>query len=616
MWPTTIAAAAHAPQHRVVLLIFWQLAELVPGAGGRSFLWQRGSSNFFQQQDIKHMAAQAHGLTQQVLTNRTAKYFDHHLHHQAKARSLELRVVTNGTKRRSQHWLHQASTLKHGAHSDTEANISGSSQHQASGTALMNGWYMAFNFLGQSRHRSRNEVVAQPNQPRVAGQLQDSLMAWLLGWLLFALALPILWINESRSARLETLLRRGVEQCKTLDGDVVADHTKESRDWLVHIKGEPMRSCARTADPQFNVAFDHDCLRLRSTVEVFQVVEHERTEEKDSHTGSKESVTSIGYTEEWSSVWHDSSQYRHRSNENTKPRGLQVGVDIQNCERVEFGKSFVLTEELVSQCDNFINAAPRLTAEAVPRLGDYVQLQKAACTFTREWDGLYYYRRDGDYLREKPMVGDVRVSFEYVPDGPATVMALRVERKTDIRDSFLPFRLIGRGICGIPKDAEKRALREVGEKTRTELGEDSLFANCFCCCCNLVNAAYSGMHMPEIYFLSPGSMDRDACLRSIQAQGSGMTWTLRFVGWLLLFIGLFLMLSPFMVFFGDLPKLGSTLRTLGGLLIWFVCATLTAVMAFLIISLAHITYNPAQAVKCLALASAIAVAPVVALGAL
>lgn len=438
-------------------------------------------------------------------------------------------------------------------------------------------------------------------------------MAWLCGWMLFALALPILWINESKSARLDTLLRRGAEQCKTVDGDVPAEHSNENRDWLVHIKGEPMRSRARTADPQFNVAFDHDCLRLRSTVEVFQVVERQRTEEKDSQIGSKETVEIFGYTEEWSSVWHDSSQYRHRPNENTKPLGLQVGVEVQNCERVEFGQGFVLTEELVSQCTNFINAAPRLTAEAVPRLGDSVQYQKAACTFIREWDGLYYYKRDGDYMREKPIVGDVRVSFEYVPDGPATVMALRVERKSDVRDSFLPFRLIGRGLCGLSVEAEKRALREKGELTKTEFAEDSLFGNCFCCCCNLVNAAYSGMQMPEIYFLSTGSVDRDTCLRAVQAQGSGMTWTLRYLGWLLLFIGLFLLLSPFLVVLEEIRVLGPVLMALG---IWVVCAAMTLVMAFMIISLAHMTYNPAQALVFLALAIVTAVVPVFVTGAL
>lgn len=73
--------------------------------------------------------------------------------------------------------------------------------------------------------------------------------------------------------------------------------------------------------------------------------------------------------------------------------------------------------------------------------------------------------------RPSPEVGDVRVSFECVHDGPASIMALQCAGKGP-GASFMPYRLVSRGFCGMPELALKSALLAQGKKSPDELYEE------------------------------------------------------------------------------------------------------------------------------------------------
>jgi len=418
--------------------------------------------------------------------------------------------------------------------------------------------------------------------------MQDSLSTFIFGWVLIVFSFPVLWFNESRNAKMESLLARGKSQCRTVSGRTAEN---ENRNWLVHLQGEQARSSAKVTDPQFKVAFDDNCVRLQSVVEVYQYIQHEKKEEKERLGGGKDTITTYTYTTEWSSAWHDSGGYEDRRKANSKPEGLELGHRTTQCARVELGEAFVLSDELVQQCCEFTSAAPRLAASVKHHSG---------VSFEKQGDGTFYYRSHSSGSQEATRVGDARVRFQYVPDGPVSVLGLQVEKPGDERDSFLPYRLVAKGWCGsMSEDEEKRALRNAGELSKSDLAAQAMVGSgclsCLCCACNLVNMCCSSMLTPEIYHLLPGSKNADYCFNVVKSRMRAMVWMLRLVGWLMLFIGLYSLFSPFLTFIKVIPFLGPILSSLGGWLIWVMCFVVTLAIASIVICLAYLIYHPLMA---------------------
>jgi len=434
------------------------------------------------------------------------------------------------------------------------------------------------------------------------GRLKDSITGFVIGIIMLVFSFPVLWFNESRAARMESLLSIGRSQARSVTG-AVSD--QDSRNWLVHLNGEPMKSAAKVSDDRFDASFADDCVRLRSSVEVFQVIEHEEKKEREKFGGGKETVTTFRYSEQWSSQWHDSSTYNERSRQNSKPSGLELGTKVKECGRVEYGGGFLLSAELVQQCDDFKPAQERLGAKA--------RLLKGSCEFSLSPDGYYYHRVGGQQGRDVPaQVGDARVKLEYVPDGPATVLALQVE-SSELRDTFMPYRLIGRGWCGMTEDMEKLALRKEASKSTEELVEEARCTGCLacvCCACNLVNTFFSSFLNPEIYCLFHGSLDLDSSFAVITSGAKAMAWLLRLVGWVLMFAGLYLLFSPFLTLITIIPLLGPILAKLGGFLIWIICFILTLALSSVVVMIAYAFYRPLRTILFGFLTAAIILVPI------
>lgn len=272
----------------------------------------------------------------------------------------------------------------------------------------------------------------------------DSNSVPLIGSLLAVLALLALWFNERRGVRLETVVALATSQVRSVDGGVCEE---ANRGALVHLRGEQMRAAELLKDRQFNVTFTEDCVRLRTVVQIYQHIEHARTPEEMSRkrggdlTDAYRYADAYRYTQAWSSAWHVSSNYKDlRYNHNTKPGNLQPGIFTQNCSRVEYGRGFVFSQCLVDQCVDFCPADGRLDDEVA--LGAAWTFATEPPSFKRGTDHYFYWREtDGTWQGDgEPQVGDVRVLFEYVPNGPATVMAVQCGGKAcATRDTFMPY---------------------------------------------------------------------------------------------------------------------------------------------------------------------------------
>jgi len=423
-------------------------------------------------------------------------------------------------------------------------------------------------------------------------RLQDALWTFIAGVVLIIFAIPVLWVNEARCAKMGSLIAYAESECRTVSGQSAAE---ENRNWLVHLQGEETRTGARVSDDQFpGVAFDSDCIRLRRTVEVYQIVEHERKEEREKLGGGKENIVTYTYSEEWSCRWNDSSSYSDsaKRGRNTKPDGLELGVKTTNCATVNYGEGFVLSLALVEQCTNFV--------PATKRVGTTTTTGKGGLSFNVSSDDFYYYRVHSADSTEgvKTSIGDARVKFDYVQEGRVTVMALQVATQGS-RDSFLPYRLIDRGCCcGLNEDEQKRRLQREGAKTKLQLAEETGCGGCLgclCCACNLVMKVFAAAATPEILHLFEGSKEAYECIKSIKSDAECIAWIIRLVGWLMLLFGSKMLFQPFLTLFVVVPFVGPFFSQLAGALIFFLCFVTTLVIATMVIIVAYLFYRPLTA---------------------
>lgn len=456
--------------------------------------------------------------------------------------------------------------------------------------------------------RETNPPTSEVTYKGFFDRLMDSVSSFIFGLVLIVFSVPILWVNESRTAKLESVIEIAERSCRSVKGEKAL---QDNHGCLVHLEGESMVSLAEVADKDFDVAFASDCVRLRRQVEVYQVIEHQQKQSKEKLGGGKEVTTTNTYTQEWSTIWHDSSSYKDaEQRKNSKPPGLDLGVSTKESSKVAFGKGFMLPPGLVEQC--------RVFRSASERIGDTVSTRASKLEFAREGDFYYAGFAGGKASSSAPCVGDTRVRFEYVPNGLASVMALQVEeaKKADMESAgedlatFLPYRLINRGFFGVSADEEKRLLRREGSKTPAELASEATIGGplgCLCCACNLVTMCFSSLMTPEIFHLYSGSKSLSECWTSIKGTSSTTATAFRVGGWLCMFVGLCLLFSPALTLINALPFLGPFLSNFGGFAVGLFAFLVTLPITCLISGLAYLVYRPMKSLIYLGVVALIAV---------
>lgn len=152
-------------------------------------------------------------------------------------------------------------------------------------------------------------------------------------------------------------------------------------------------------------------------------------------------------------------------------------------------------------------------------------------------------------------------------------------------------------------DAEKNAEQIYADEKCFDRGP----FYCLCGACNLVTFLFTAMVRTEIFSVWPGGndgkvMDRRECLAAERASASAKSWGLRLVGWLMLWVGLMMVLSPLQVLPDIIPFLGPYLGSGVGWMIGLLSFLITLAAAVLIVSLSYLTYRPAVGIIYLAMA--------------
>jgi len=460
-----------------------------------------------------------------------------------------------------------------------------------------------------AKHSVEQAPIVETTNQNWFSKMGDGFVAVIVGIILIFFSIPCMIVNERQSARRESLNKIGESECSSV-GPHAVDISK--RGTLVHINEGNAQGVKAMQDRRFTAFHMQDgCLRMRTTVGAYQWVEHSETKEtKDKLGGGTTKKTTYTYTKEWRDEEVNSQDFHDKAHQNRVAcPALQLGVMTSTCELVHYGEAFVLPKDLVEQFHEFQDASKVVGAKATHEQNCF-----------EKGDGYYFFpaNRSG-----QPEIGDMRAKFEYILNGPATVVALQAQgtdAKGDVqRDQFLPYRMIRRGLCGIGEEEQKRRQLIEGAKDKSELYDDDKFScgplNAVFYCClgmwNIVLFCFSALGPPQIYHLMHGKLSRRDCWKRIEAEASLQKWICRAVAWGMLLIGFMAIFQPIFTALEIVPLLGPAFSNILWFAVGLVALIATLAVAALVMSMAYLVYRPMIGLFYLVLAGIIVAVPLV-----
>jgi hypothetical protein len=357
------------------------------------------------------------------------------------------------------------------------------------------------------------------------GRLKNAISGVLVGGVLVAGTCILLFWNEGRAVRRSQALAEGAASVLSVPASNIGI---DNEGQLVHVQGEA-RSDATVEDRELGVSVEG--LRLVRSVAMYQWVEEQRSEERQKLGGGTERVTTYTYDTAWREEPVDASRFQQVAGHENPPGVLQ-GATI-DAETVQLG-AFLLGDEVASR----IGGAQELAV-------DESVAQRAAGILGREValesGGLYAGRS-----ASSPVVGDVRIGYQFVPHKAVSVVA-----------------------------------QQDGDQLRT----------------------YTTSNGGKIVLVEDGSVPAETMFESARRGNTLLTWSLRLVGLVASWIGFGLLLRPLRVFADVVPFVGS----LVGVGLGLVAALLAAILSLAVIALGWIIYRPLLGIALLALGVGVAV---------
>jgi hypothetical protein len=337
-------------------------------------------------------------------------------------------------------------------------------------------------------------------------RIGSSIKGVLFGLLFFIVAFPLLWWNEGRAVTTAKSLKEGAAAVVS----VSAEQALNANDGkLVHLTGSATTG-ESLRDAQFGVSAN--AIKLKRTVEMYQWEEESRTEEKRKTGGGVDKVTTYSYEKVWAEGVIDSSSFK-KPEGHANPASMPYSSSQQTASQVTVG-GFVLSDGLVGQ----INAWQALPVSELPA--------EAPANMKVNNDRFYVGENPAS-----PVIGDLRISFEIVPETTVSVVARQ----------------------------QSGAL-----------------------------VAYQTKAGRQLEMLELGMHAADAMFQAAMSRNTMLTWIVRAGGFLLMFIGLAAIFKPFAVVADVVPIVGTILRTGIGFFAFIVALPLTLIT----IAAAWLVYRP------------------------
>lgn len=350
-------------------------------------------------------------------------------------------------------------------------------------------------------------------------RIGKSIKGVLVGIIFILISVVLLWWNEGRSVKTA----RGLAEGAKITVEARAESVDPGQEgMLVHVSGKTALT-GPAADAMFGVTAP-DLIKLRRSVEIFQWIETKKETTTTRTGGSEETVTEYSYATGWDDDIHNSSDFRHpEGHQNPPPASKSEDFQAQT---VSLG-AFRLPTFLLEQWNDF-SAHPLPDPQKLPE-----DLRGLASV------------RDGWLVLSKspnaPSVGDVRVQFEAIKTGEASVLARQV------KDTF---------------------------------------------------EEYLTSHGTGISRITSGVVSKDAMFAAAQAENTMMAWLLRLIGFVVMFVGTAAVLNPLKVLADVLPLAGKVVGAGTGLVAFLI----SSVGSLTIIALSWLWYRPFLGVTLLVVA--------------
>lgn len=355
------------------------------------------------------------------------------------------------------------------------------------------------------------------------GRLGRSLTGVLVGLVLVAGTVAGLFWNEGRAVTTARSLAEG----RGLVVDVAVEPVDPAnRGRLVHVAG-PLKLAGPLADPLFPVSAD--AIRLVRRVEMYQWRETSRSETRKTLGGGEETVTTYDYDRVWHDGRIDSAGFRETAgHDNPALAAESLTLRAQTAALGAFAVDTGVLDQVGTEQP--VAIAPDRAAAVAAALGTARKVTVAA--------GAVRVGDDPD----RPVVGDLRITFAAVPPGPVSVVG-RQEGS-----ALVPY--------------------QTASGDRLLLAED-------------------------------GFVPADGMFANAEAANTLITWAIRVAGLVLMWIGFALVLGPLSVVFDVVPALGSLVGFGTGL----IALLLTALVGPLAIAVAWFWYRPLVSLAVIAVAA-------------
>lgn len=356
-------------------------------------------------------------------------------------------------------------------------------------------------------------------------RLGDSCAGVAFGVLLVLVSFPVLVTNEGRSVRRYRALAEGR---KVVVPALAASMDPSNEGRLVHLSGET-RAGSAVSDPSFGVGPLDGTVKLRRNVEMYQWVENRRTETKHKSDGTKYKETYYEYSRNWKSDVVNSDRFREGGHENP---GYMPFPDFQSIADPVWLGAYHLPNTMVDML-NWYQDLP------VSQLSVKNITVSAPGPAQLTHQGLYFGSNP-----QYPQIGDTRVSFDVVKEGPISVLAKQVGGGLD---------------------------------------------------------TYGTKNGGSIFILKQGTISAMVMFDQAVSENKAITWLLRFVGFALMGFGFHLITKPLEVATDIIPIVGCLVER-GLDMLAFILAFL---LSSIVIAISWLAYRPLICVPVLVVAGGI-----------
>ena len=245
------------------------------------------------------------------------------------------------------------------------------------------------------------------------------------GLIMVIVATILIFWNENRAIKTYKAIGRAQDACVEMPDINTVNPEFEGK--TVHCTG--IASTTETLeDPLFGV--QENAILLSRQVEYYQWVEHQETKTKEKIGGATEETTTYTYEKQWVSSPVASSKFKDPSYQNSNFVYQVIEEKDFSAEHVGFG-AYVLPDFLTRSIKGHEPATVKMDQATHDEWNNAVKRQlglsedlKADYVFIR--DNVVYLGASMD----RPDVGDVRVTFTYVPNNQQISLIANVKGNT------------------------------------------------------------------------------------------------------------------------------------------------------------------------------------------